>query len=152
MVTGKLISSLKVAVFSILLFASGQAAADYMVDYGPGPVACTSCYQPCNRCKREYYHRAHRARHYYPHYARQVRRHGSYRFEILYTTTPYPDFYYDSCGYYGCHPVRYFRQSCNVQRYAISPVREINTCQGCQICNQGISYDRSTADDTTDYY
>ena len=151
MAPAKLISSLKISIFSILLFFSCQASADYMVDYGPGPNTCYSCAQPCNRCHREYYHRAHRVHPYYRHYSHHIRRHGTYTLEIIYTTTPYPDYYYDlSNRCQTCH----YRQRCVVRQvnYATVPVREISTCQGCQSCTQGISYDRSTADDTTDYY
>jgi hypothetical protein len=100
MATGKWISTLQITVFSILVFISGQAAADYMVDYGPGPAPrCVTCNPPHPRCAHVYYHRAHRVHRNYPHYVHHIRRYGCARVEIIYTTTPYPD-YYDACGYW----------------------------------------------------
>jgi hypothetical protein len=155
--TGKLISSLKITLFSILLFISGQTPADYMVDYGPGPAGCYSCAQPCNRCHREYYHRAHHHRVQH-NYHRHWRRPGTYRLEVIYTTTPYPDFYYDTngCGGFSCQammpPPCAAVSHVRYRGYANYPVRVVNTCQGCQSCGQGMSYDTSTSDDTNDYY
>jgi hypothetical protein len=143
----KLISTFKTVIFIILIMASTNSMAGYMVYYDSDPfMPCGSCHTPhyrYHRCSHKHYYR-----HYYKH-RHYSRSRSHYRITVYYTWVPYPD--YSCCHPTCCHacaPCASRCQTCDQDNFYPRPAREVNPCSSCY---QGRSYDTSTADDNYEY-
>jgi hypothetical protein len=158
MLTGKLVSTLRIVTFSVLILFSTGSMANYMVEYEPYPC------HTCDGCSTGYHHyyRHHNYHHRYHRHYYHAKRRTSYRIEVFYTVVPYPD-YYDECNggctfnpCQSCQPRPRCAPRCASNMYdgawngyATQPVRVVDTCGTCR--GQSISYDTATADDITEY-
>lgn len=154
MKTSKHVSLANILLLAGALLFGSAATAGYLVDYqGDGYSNCGSCYPACNSGCGYRYHRHHYHHHY--HHSRcwtRARSNSHYEVAVYYTWAPYPDYYsMDNCGCQAsCQPrcVPRCATRCQVREPRHQEARWVDTCR---YCNQGMSFDRATADDTHEY-